>query len=240
MLHRLRDDVAEGADGEVEDGAAVHLEVAGGVAGGLIGADAALAVDGQRARAVGAEQVEAQAAGLIGVLQHHGARAVAEEAAGVAVGPIDGAAHDLGGDHQDGAGVDLHHAAGDDQAVDKARAGGAEVKGRGVLRAQHPLDLAGDRGIDRVVGRGGGDDDGAELLGGDASILKGAAGGLATEGRGILVRPHHVALADAGVRDDPLVARVHHLGHVVIRQNAFGHGRACSCDVRKHVPSSLT
>ena len=62
-----------------------------------------------------------------------------------------------------------------------------------------------------AVGRGGGDDDGVEVLGAHAGARQRHAAGLGGELGERLVGARHPALADAGALDDPLVGGVERL-----------------------------
>lgn len=172
--------VAHVHDGLGEHGAALHGEVAVPVrlvSGTQRAFARAPAGDGDQlvSRAV-AVQVEGEQGAGLGVLaraQHHGARAVAEDGAGGAVGRVEdgregvrsndeGAARAAGDDHRRGRG----------QCVDEAGAHGGHVEGSHGAEPEPVGDLRGC-GRARLVGRAGGQDHQVDLRPGDV----GARGG---------------------------------------------------------------
>ena len=94
--------------------------------------------------------------------QQHRAGAVTEQHAGAAVPPVEDARVDLAADHQRGARLaDPDHRVGDRQRIDEAAARGRQVEAE-AARAQFRLHAQRGR-RKRLVGRGGGQDDGVHL-----------------------------------------------------------------------------
>ena len=110
------------------------------------------------------------------------------------------------------------------ERVDEARAAGGDVGGRGVGRAERLLDLRGEAGeaqpgVDAVL-------DVADLPGLHARIGQGIARRPRRHVEDRFVPAQDPARADAGPALDPRVARVDHLGQVVVGQHALGQVRA--------------
>ena len=84
-------------DGLLEDGLAVHAQE--GVASDAAVGDVAFGAEDLGLRAIGM-QLGGQDAGLVGSLEDHGAGAVAEQHAGLAVVPVQDARKHLGADDQ--------------------------------------------------------------------------------------------------------------------------------------------
>ena len=155
-----------------------------------------------------------------GGFDQHGARAIAEQDAGGAVGVIDDAAHGVGADHQHllvRAG--RHQVRADGQAVDEAGTGRDQVEAPGALRADAVLHQAGGGGeqmsgvtVQTMIASSS-----VASMPRCASAQRAASiamSEVAISGRG------DVALADAGALHDPLVVGVDHLFQVLIGQHA--------------------
>ena len=154
------------------------------------------------------------------VAQDNRARAVSEEDARRAVGPVEDARQALRADDERLlVGVEVDESARLLERVDEPRARRLQVEGARVDASEHVLHDAG-RGWERgVVGRGGREDDEPYLLGRDLCHLERGLGGLsAHRGRGLAVFGN-VPGVDARVRINPLVARVESGGNVVVRDD---------------------
>ena len=150
-------------------------------------------------------------------------RAVAKEDTGVAVGPIHDATEFVGANDQDrfvrSGGADL---VGDLEAVEKARAGRADIHAGGIFRADESLDMAGGGG-EKIIRRDRADENEVDLFGLDPRVfhrgLRGLRGHVACEfGVG-----GEAALADAGAFDDPLVRGFDHRFQLGIGEHTIGH-----------------
>lgn len=172
-------------------------------------------------------QLGMQDAWLVGLAQHHGAGAVAEQHAGAAIIPVQHARHDFGADHQRLLGqAALDVGVGRGQRVDEAGAHGLHVKGLHAGQSQLLLQDAGGAGKNHVGG-GGGDDDQVDLALVDAGAGDGGLRRPQRQIAGLVPFVGNMARADAGTRDDPLVAGFHPFGQLRIgkhlgRQEAAG------------------
>lgn len=100
---------------------------------------------------------------LIGGFEDDSARAIGEEDAGGAVGPVDNGGHFLGPDHQHAfAHAGLDESVGGGQCVDKAGADGLHIEGGAWSDSEGLLNLDCDGG-EGQVGGGGGDDDAVNI-----------------------------------------------------------------------------
>ena len=153
-----------------------------GLGRGRAGRSAGREDDPLRAAAVAVHVEAHEAAGRIGGGHDHGARAVAEQDARVAVGVVEEPAQQLDADHEH---VAVHAAAhvgrGGREREDEARAGGHEVEAGGPRCPE----LMGDEhggGRHVVVGRAGADDHEVELGRVHARHGEGIPGGVARSG----------------------------------------------------------
>src|SRR5699024_10839501 len=189
-------------DRKAENLFAVHVNV-----GSSAGVDAG---DHQDLPVAAAAHDGAQRGIILSPLHHGGAGTVAEQHAGAAVGEIGDPAEHFAADHQGVlAGAGGQQALGGVQAVDKAGAGGVQVKADGVLG--HPqllLQHAGGGGGHGVLGQGRHQAD-ADLFGADAGALQSPAGGGGAQAQVIFLSGAVVPAGNAGAGDDPLVAGVH-------------------------------
>ena len=103
-----------------------------------------------------------------------------------------------------------------DEPVHESRAGGVDVEG---ATTQSELVLHGGGVAPLPVGRRGGEHDGVDLRRVEARHLERRPPDSIDRPT---VRAADPALADAGAGDDPLVARVHRLGKLVIREHLVG------------------
>src|SRR3989449_995969 len=179
------------------------------------------AVDPQlfRMTAVGEEMHGEDAAPRVfGGAEHHRARAVAEQdrrvpAAGRLVEP---ARVHLGADQEDApVGTGADPGVGHGEAVQEAAALVAHVDRRDVADAQLALEEDAVAGLE-MVGGAGTVDDAVEVVGLQAGLGQGLAGGLARQGDAGLAVRHPVARLDAAALRDPLVRRVHEPRQVVV------------------------
>ena len=164
--------------------------------------------------------------GPVDRLDHDGAGAVADDDGDLAVVHVGDPRQGLGADQQDGARPDGDEAGRGDEAVDEARAGGVEVEGA-ALHAD-PVLHAGRRARDDAVGRGGGEHEVVDLLGGPPGLGQRGHGRLDGQARGGAA---DVALADAGALDDPGVAGVEVDRHVVVGDDLVRYGDAPTGDL---------
>ena len=231
LLDQPLDHLGQGLDGKGVDLLALHLDDGRGAPGHVV------AGVGIRAAAVARHnvlppaairpqaRVENAALHVLGQFQQGGAGAVAEQDAGVAVGPVGEARQHFGADHQRPPREPAeHHALGDRQAVDVAGTGGRDVEGHRIDRPDFLLNQAGRRRTADEIGSGRREDDQVDRRRIGARALQGLArGGRAQVGSG-LAGCGNMAPADARVRADPLVGRVHmHLtGQLVVRQATLG------------------
>src|SRR5690606_15773992 len=128
----------------------------------------------------------------------------------------------LGADHQRPLEIaGTQEIVGGRKAVDEAGAHRLQVEGGTTGQAERRLH--GHRGGGKcVVGGRRRKHDEIDVPGIDLGILEGGPGGNDREIRGGLAVGGDAPLADPGTLDDPLVARVDHLGEFVIGENAFG------------------
>ena len=181
-------------------------------------------------------QVGSQDAGRVAGLQHHGARAVAEQHAGGAVVEIEDAAEHLGADHQ----RLVRRAVGDQrvghrQRVDEAAAHRLHVEHRATGNAQLVLH-DGRGGRKHHVRRGGGNDDQVDVAGLQAGRLQRGLRRRHRQLAGRHIGRGKVARLNAGALDDPFVRSLDaprgQFGHQVVvghparRQVAAGAGDA--------------
>ncbi len=82
-----------------------------------------------------------------------------------------------------------------------------------------------------VVGGGvGGQDDVAQVFGGDACRGQSLAGGGHRHGDVVLVRGGNAALGNPGALQDPIIIGVHYLFKVLVGQDPLGYVSACTQD----------
>ena len=156
------------------------------------------------------------------MLQDDGARAVAEEDAGVAVLPVDDGGELFRADDENGvvdAGGD--ELVGGDERVKEAGTGGADVIGGGAGGADLALDMAGGGG-EGGVGCAGGDDDQVDGLGVNAGLLDRLLGGAGAHVGSAFTLVGNASFADAGAGHDPLVGGVDHLLQFRVGQDTGG------------------
>ena len=157
---------------------------------------------------------------VLGGLDQHGAGAVAEQHAGVAVGVVDDAAHGVGADHQHflvRAGGDQVRAGG--QPVDEAGAGRDQVEAPGALRAElfctrqavEGKNMSGVTVQTRMASSSGGV---------DAALRQRALGRFDRHIGGGHVRVGDMPLRDPGALQNPLIVGLDHLFEIVIGQDA--------------------
>ena len=161
--------------------------------------------------------------GVLAVLQHGGARAVAEEDAGVAILPVHDGGEFLRADHQHGvvrAGHD--ELLPDLECVNEPGAGRLDVERRRVVCAEFFLHKTG-RCREGHVRRDGGEDDQIDIGGIDLGPLKRALRRVGGHVGGVLVVGGDAALLDAGACGDPLVGRVYPFLEVGVGQHFFRH-----------------
>ena len=170
--------------------------------------------------------------GTLAVLQDGGAGAVAEEDAGVPVGPVDDAGKLVRADHKHcvvGAGGNVLTGCLDPE--EEAGAGGRDVEADGVHRPDLGLHEAG--GVrEEHVRRAGRANDQVDGLHGDPCILDGGQCRLRSEIAGGLLGSGDATLPDAGARLDPLVTRLDQflkigVCHHAIRSVAAGSDDGC-------------
>ena len=155
-------------------------------------------------------------------LDHHGPRAVGEQDAGAAVGPVHQARHGVRADHQRTIGQaprrePVRHR----QRIDEARADRLHVEGDADRRAELSLHDGGGGGKGQV-GRGGGDDDQVHLGGGASGGGQRLSGRLHGHVGGCAPRLQLAAFADAGPLPDPIVSGVDELGQILVGDYGFG------------------
>src|SRR4029079_4341689 len=106
--------------------------------------DAARSVKQLAVTAVRAERV-VDDAGLVGPLEDHRARAIAEQHAGLAVGPVDDSRHGFGADHERALRLPAaHELVRDDQAVEEPGAGRFDAERGRAAEAELLLEQARD------------------------------------------------------------------------------------------------
>ena len=163
--------------------------------------------------------------------QQRRAGAVAEEHAGVAIGPVDHARQDLDADHEHALELPaLDERVGDRHAVDEAGARRRDVERRALPGdAELLLHRHRDR-RHRHVGRDGRHDDAVDLLRIDLRRLAGALARLRRQVRRRAPLLEDAPLADAGALGDPLVRRRHHLRQIVVGQHLVRRRASRPCD----------
>lgn len=230
------------------EGDAARVEGLRGLVGGGAG-------EGVRFVVLVRDEAAQNAGTLVAPLEHGCARAISEQDAGVAVGPVGEAGEALGShDERAAHGVAScgagdrgsrggHHRLGHRKAVDEARARRVQVEGDGVGEAQAAAQEARfGRGDD--VGRDGGADDKVDLAGVEASLgmtavdpAEGLAGCDLGE-IGVRLIDGDASGLDARARADPLVVRVDERFELVVldlqRREAF----SASDDRAAHVAPS--
>src|SRR5215472_8960442 len=147
---------------------------------------------------------------------HHGARAVGEDDAGGAVGPVDPLGQLLGPDEQDVARrTGPYRVAGAGQGIAEARARGVHVVGAGRIDAEPAGHLG--RGVrDLHLGGAGGDDHQVDVAGGQTAGRQRLAASRDRHVGDCLVRARDPAAGDPDAAADPLVAGIHGGGDLVI------------------------
>ena len=161
-----------------------------------------------------------------GALQDDGARAVAEEHAGVPVGPVDVPRQDLAADDEDVLGLArLDQAVGEVEGVEKPDTGRAHVGRRRPGRAEVALDEAGGRRKGHVA-RDRSHEDHVQVLGLHARAFQRLLRRPGAEVGEVLPLGDDVALLDPGARHDPLVRRVDELLQVRVGQELLRDGRS--------------
>ena len=186
-------------------------------------------------RAVGEEVRRQDAAIVLARLVRHQQRragAVAEQHAGVAIGPVDHARQDLDADDQHALELPaLDERVGDRHAVDEAGARRRDVERRALPGdAELLLHRHRDR-RHRHVGRDGRHDDAVDARGGSISAVS-QARLPACDARSDVVRPSsRMRRSPMPVHLlDPLVRRRHHLGEVVVGQHLVRRRPPRPCD----------
>ena len=149
--------------------------------------------------------------------------AVAKEDAGVPVGPIHDAAEFVGANDQDrfvrSGGDEL---VGDLEAVEKARAGRADIHAGGIFCADEPLHMAGGGG-EKIIRRDRANENQINFLRLDPRIFHGGLRGLRSHVACEFGVGGEAALADAGALDDPLVRGFDHRFQLGIGEHTIGH-----------------
>ncbi|CEE61807.1 hypothetical protein XAC2852_230020 [Xanthomonas citri pv. citri] len=167
-------------------------------------------------------QMGAEDAGLFVGLEDHRAGAIAEQHAGGAIGPVDDAGQGFCANHQHGLGVaTAHELVGHAERVDKTRACSVDVHRTATDVTQSGLQQTGGRRKDQVRG-GGADDDQIDLIGGHTGRFHRPQRGEIRQIAGGLVVGDDVTFTDASAREDPFIAGVDNLRHVVVGQHLFG------------------
>jgi len=165
-------------------------------------------------------------------LEHDRARAVAEQHAGAAVGPIEDAREGLRADHQrrrsDAA---LDETVGDRHAVDEAGTHRLDVECRSLGHAEFGLHT-GRRGGKRLVGRRRRQDDQVEVGRLDPGVVERPLRGLDRQMGRELTVGREVTLANAGALPDPLVGGVHGLRKFFVGDDTLGQIRPTALDDR--------
>ena len=181
--------------------------------------------------AIGVEASVHHPAGLLGGLEEHAARAVAEEGAGSAVGVVDEGRHLLRRDDEDtlvAARADVVRTR--LQRVDEAWAGGDEVEGKGIDTARIVCHDGGRRreGMVACIGRQDEPIDGLRI---DAAAGEEVLDGLHPEVSGALGRVlEDATLLDAYARSDPFIVGIYQLLQVGIGQLVLWQVAADGCD----------
>src|SRR5450432_3836562 len=157
---------------------------------------------------------------VFGRFQDDGARTVAEQNAGGAVGVVEDGSHHIRADHQNflvrAGGYELRSGL---QGEDKSRAGGREIEAPTALCSQLVLHQAGG-GREEHVGRDCGHHDGLDFAGVDSALRQSAPGSFGGQIAGSYTFVHDVAFANAGARQDPLVGGLHDFFEVPIGQDS--------------------
>src|SRR5690348_16889503 len=166
-------------------------------------------------------QMRRQDPGLIRRLEHHGARAVGEQHRGRAIAPVRDARERLGADHQGPAGIaEAHELVRYGKRIHEAAAGGLHAEGRRAAAAEPSLQQRAAVGEDHV-GRRGAEGDEIDIGRTDARGIQGGARGALRQVHRRLAACGDVPALDAGALPNPLVARVHHLLEIEVRENFF-------------------
>src|SRR5665213_2753905 len=200
-----------------EDFLALHAQMAGGLGGGRSAIDIQHVVQTAVGKQLGVEHaLIAALAGSFITLQHHRARAVAEQDAGTTVGPVQEAAHAFRADQEHRIGL----AAPDEivrhrQAIDEAGTNRLNVEGSAVGHPQPGLHARGGGGKG-FVGCGGAADDDVDFARVHARVGQSLARRRQRQVRSLLAIAHHAALADAGALADPGIRGIHDLGQIVV------------------------
>ncbi len=161
-------------------------------------------------------------AGLLGRLQNHGARAVAEQHCRRAILPVRQARQRLRTDDEHvlaptGTNVPVRKV----ETVDEAAACRLDIECAAAADAEAPLHDAGRSREDFVRGRRGNDDQ-VDIFRGKASHIDRFPGSGEREIRCRLIVGGYVPPLDPCALLDPFVRGIHHLREVMIRHDFFG------------------
>src|SRR5439155_7182071 len=162
---------------------------------------------------------------------------VAEEHAGVAVGEVGDAREGFRADEEhvlESAG-DEHRRA-DDELVREPGTAGVEVE-RAAAKAEPVADERAGMG-DGLLGRGGGDDQKVDRVGGQACVLDRRGAGFDRERRGRFARSGDPSLTDAGALDDPHVRGVDSRLEVGVGEALLRNRGSPAGDARSHAQAS--
>src|SRR6516164_2362215 len=160
--------------------------------------------------------------GLLLAIEDHRARAIAEQHAGAAVGPIENPRESLGSDHQS-----ARERAGPKQrvrrcqAINKTRTHRLQVERGAVSDAKPGLNRNGAC-RERIIGRGGGEYDQIDRLGIDASMRKRHLRRAYRHMRGIFARRRNSAFVDTGALNDPVIGGVDLAGEFLVGEDLIG------------------
>ena len=116
------------------------------------------------------------------------------------------------------------------QSGEESAASGLEIDTEGIFHAQAAHDYA-RRGGERIVGRGGGENQAFDFLRIGAGLFEQLLNGLACHvGRAETLLVEDAALLDSDARHDPLVVGVDHTRKFFVVEDVFGHESAHAGD----------
>ena len=208
----------------------VHLVVDGEIRG-RASRTAGLHTEEGHALTVGAEVAVFPTEVFGGGLNEHGTGAVTEDGAGGAIGVIDDARHLVGADYDHFlVATALNHGRSHVHGEEETAACGLKVDAEGIFHAQTAYNDA-RRGGERIVGRGGSENQAFDLLRVGTGLFQQLLNGLARHVRcAQTLFVEDAALFDTDARHDPLVVGVDHTRKFFVVEDVFGHESAHAGD----------
>ena len=208
----------------------VHLVIDGEIRG-RASRTAGLHAEEGHALAVGAEVAVFPSEIFGGGFDEHSTCTVTKDRTSGAVGVIDDARHLVGADYDDlFVASALDHGRGDVHGEEESAASGLEIDTEGIFHAQAAHDYA-RRGGERIVGRGGGENQAFDFLRIGAGLFEQLLNGLACHvGRAETFLVEDAALLDSDARHDPFVVGVDHARKFFVVEDVFGYESAHAGD----------